>query len=215
MIAEHTAIVLVGAGGHAKVLLDALAFSGRNVIGLTDVDSRLHGAMVGGAPVLGDDSVLSEFPASSTRLVNAVGTVDVPTGRRLVYERFRALGYAFISIAHPSAIVGNHVEVGNGAQLMAGVILQPGSTVGENAILNTGAQVDHDCVIGAHSHIAPGVTLSGSVRIGECSHLGVGATVIQGVRIGSGCLVAAGAVVVRDVPDGARVAGVPARSLRR
>jgi len=208
-------VVVIGAGGHAKVLLNALAEAGVTVAGLTDANPALHGTHVLGANVLGDDAALDGFPAAHTMLVNGLGTIAESPVRRHVFERLRSRGYRFLTVVHPSAIIGREVDLAEGAQVMAGAILQPGAAVGENSLMNTGAHVDHDCVIGRHVHLAPGVTLSGDVRVGDGSHIGTGAAVIQGVRIGSGCMVGAGAVVVRDVPDGDRVSGVPARSMRR
>jgi UDP-perosamine 4-acetyltransferase len=207
-------VLLIGAGGHARVLMDALGRCGIAVAGLVDADAAKYGTLVGGAPVLGDDAVLGGHPPASTVLVNAIGTVESTAVRRAVYDRLKAGGYRFLTVTHPSAVIAPDAVLEEGAQVMAGAIVQAGAVIGANSIINTGAQVDHDCRIGAHVHLAPGTTLSGAVTVGEDSHVGTSATVVQGVRIGRGCLVAAGAVVAQHVADGERVAGVPARSLR-
>jgi UDP-perosamine 4-acetyltransferase len=103
--------------------------------------------------------------------------------------------------------------LGEGVQIMAGTVVQPGSKIGDNTILNTRSSVDHDCEIGAHVHIAPGVTLSGGVRVHDDAHIGAGAVLIQGVEVGASSLVAAGSVVIHAVPANTRVAGMPARKL--
>jgi UDP-perosamine 4-acetyltransferase len=161
--------------------------------------------------VLGGDDVVSEFPPSEIQLVNGLGSVGLPVKRQQIFERFKGMGYRFATVIHPSAVLSSDVELGEGAQVIAGVVIQPGSRIGINSIINTSASVDHDCIIADHVHIAPGVTLSGGVKVGECSHIGTGATLIQGISIGSACLVAAGAVVTKDIADGAMVRGVPAR----
>jgi sugar O-acyltransferase (sialic acid O-acetyltransferase NeuD family) len=135
------------------------------------------------------------------------------TGEQLqaVFEKFKGKGFTFATIVHPSAVVASDVALGEGAQIMAGAIIQPGSRIGMNTIVNTKASVDHDCLIGDHVHLSPGVTLSGDVRIYNGVHIGTGATVIQGITIGANSLVGAGSVVIADVPSEIRVLGAPAR----
>lgn len=207
------AVIVIGAGGHARVLIDALQAGGMRIDGLADASPGMHGRRVLEVPVLGDDSILERFAPDATVLVNGIGSTSSMAARRSVYERFSALGYRFLAVRHPSAVVSRHAVIGEGAQLMAGTVVQPGARIGDDTILNTRASVDHDCDIGAHCHIAPGATLSGSVTVGDATHIGVGACVTQGVRIGAGCLVAAGAAVTADVEGGLRVGGVPAREL--
>lgn len=208
-------VILVGAGGHALVLLDALALSHTAVLGLVDTDPALAGRQVLGFAILGGDEVLRGYAPGTVRLVNAIGSVGSMKLRRLVYGSLRGAGHSFASVLHPSATVSRHAVVAFGIQVMAGAVVQACASIGENTIVNTGATVDHDCRIGAHVHLAPGVTLSGNVQVGDETHVGPGATVIQGVRIGTRCNVAAGAVVLSDVADGTTVAGVPARETRK
>lgn len=205
-------VLVIGAGGHGRVVADALRAAGRKVLGFLDPVPGLKGTCIDGFEVLGDDSVLEDYAPDTVLLANGVGMIGTATtARRRVYERLMGSGFRFATVQHPSATISISAVVLPGAQAMAGSVVQPGAAIGENSILNTGALVDHDCVIGRHCHIAPGVTLSGAVRIGDDSQIGTGASVIQGITIGVGALIAAGAVVVDDVPDGARVMGVPAR----
>lgn len=204
-------VMVLGAGGHAKVLIEALLASSAVIAGVVDPDLALRGTTILGVPVLGDDDVVNEFPSSEILLVNGLGSVGLPVKRQQVFERFRGRGYNFAAVLHPSAIVASDVDLGEGAQIMAGAVIQPGSRIGINSIINTRASIDHDCIIGDHVHIAPGVTLSGGISVGACSHVGTGATVIQGISIGNGGLVAAGSVVTKDIVEGAKVRGVPAR----
>jgi UDP-perosamine 4-acetyltransferase len=211
---SHPALLLIGAGGHARVLLDALLLVGAEVLGLLDADPALAGGKVLGYPVLGGDELLRQRKPGSVALVNAIGSTKSMARRRTLYMQLLAQGHLFASVRHPSAVVSRHAATEDGAQIMAGVVIQAGAHIGENSIVNTGATVDHDCQVGAHVHVAPGVTLSGGVQVGDETHIGCGAAVIQGVRIGARCTVAAGAVVLADVPDGSTVAGVPARETR-
>ncbi|MBF0144655.1 MAG: acetyltransferase [Magnetococcales bacterium] len=206
--------VLLGAGGHARVLMDALKQSGQAVSGVYVPPNALLPAWGSGLkPVHTDEQLLSRFPPDASRLILGIGSVGDNRKRMRLFNHYRDLGYHFASVLHPGHLRGEDVLLGEGCQIMAGVVLQPGSSIGDNVIVNTGVCVDHECVIGDHVHLAPGVVLSGGVRIECAAHIGTGAVVIQGIRIGAGALVAAGATVVRHVAAGARVAGIPARPI--
>lgn len=202
-------VIVIGAGGHAKVVVDLLQCAGRTVLGLTDPDPDRVAGEVLGVAILGSDAVLTDHRPEEVELANGIGSTEPPTKRQDLYDQLVARGYRFATLVHPSAIVARDADMGPGAQLMAGTIIQPGVRIGPNCIVNTGATIDHDCIIGAHVHIAPGVTLSGAVEVGDATHIGTGASIIQGVSIGAGCMVRAGAVITEDVMDGARVGRVP------
>ncbi len=204
-------LIVIGAGGHAKVLIDTLRLMSLNVTGLTDNDSRQLGYdHVLGVPVLGGDSELSGLAPDMVLLVNGIGGIRADKLRKSVFEHFKAKGFRFINVIHPSAVVSVECSLGEGVQIMAGALIQPGCKVGDDTIINTGAALDHDCILGCHVHLAPGATLSGFVSVDDCAHIGTGANVIQQVKIGAGSTVAAGATVINDVPAGVTVAGVPA-----
>lgn len=204
-------VIILGGGGHAKVLIEALKTSNITILGVTDTDPAKHNTLTMGIPVLGDDNTVSHHLPGSIRLVNGMGSVNVPRAKTALFEKFKSQGYTFITVVHPSAVIASDVTLGEGSQIMAGAVIQPGSTIGMDTIVNTKASVDHDCHIGNHVHISPGVTLSGDVRIGDEVHLGTGATVIQGITIGRNSLIGAGSVVVTDVPENTEFSGVPAR----
>lgn len=204
-------VLVIGGGGHAKVLIEALLAASALIAGIVDSDPSLDGKTILGVPVLGGDDVVEEFPAAEILLVNGLGSTGLPAVRRRIFEEFKRRGYRFASVVHPSAVVASDAVLHEGAQVMAGAVIQPGTSIGANSIVNTRACVDHDCDISCHVHLAPGVTMSGGVLVGEGTHVGTAAAVIQGINIGRGCLVAAGAVVTRDIADGAKVRGVPAR----
>lgn len=206
-------VLVLGAGGHAKVVIDALQAMEAEILGAVDADPATHGSSVLGVPVLGGDELVQGRAPNDVALVNAVGSVRPASRRNDLYRHFREKGYSFFSVIHPSAIIGGDVDIAEGVQVLAGAVIHPGCRIGANAVINFHTSLDHDCVIGAHAHIAPGAGLSGGVTIGDDGFIGAGATVIQYTCVGAGALVAAGATVVKDVPEGVRVAGVPARKM--
>lgn len=213
MVHLELPVIVIGGGGHAKVLVSTLLLCRRNILGFVDLDPTSPPLL--GIRCLGSDASVLHHAPGDVQLVNGVGSVSSTANRRDVYERFTQERYCFASVIHPSAIIAPEVQIEDGVQIMAGVILQPGSSVGSNAIVNTGAIIDHDCVIGAHAHIAPGAVLSGGVRVDSRAHIGTGACVIQGVSIGAASVVGAGAVVITDVPPGVTIVGVPAKIVDR
>lgn len=211
----NSAFIIVGAGGHARVVADALLCAGGRVLGFIDADATLHGRCVLDLPVLGGDDALARHDPREVQLVNGIGGVEAgPSLRERVQARLQTQGWRFAGVRHPAAVVAASAVIGEGCQLLAGSVLQPGASLATGSIVNTGAVVEHDCRVGAWNHIAPRALLCGGVHTGEFVHVGAGAVLRQGIRIGDGTLVAAGAVVVRDVVGGT-VAGVPARAMDR
>ncbi|MEI8012560.1 MAG: NeuD/PglB/VioB family sugar acetyltransferase [Candidatus Omnitrophota bacterium] len=202
-------VVLIGGGGHARVLWDILARdTAYHVLGYADMAATPGISL----DYLGkDEDVLTNFLPGDVCLVNGVGSVHLPLKRQAVFEFFKKKGYSFCRAVHPAAIISSQVVLGEGVQIAAGAVIGAGARLGDNVIINTAASVDHDTIVGQHSHVAPGVTISGGVVIGQGVHVGAGATIVQGVCLGDGVLVAAGAVVIRDVPARCRIQGVPGK----
>ncbi|HUJ63434.1 MAG TPA: NeuD/PglB/VioB family sugar acetyltransferase [Kofleriaceae bacterium] len=198
-------IVVVGAGGHAKVVIATARAAGHEIASVLDDDRARWAKEIAGVVVAGPiEQVLADRDALC---VLAIG--DNATRRRLA----DAARCRFASLIHPSAVVDDSVSLGEGTVIFAGAIVQPDARIGAHSIVNTAASIDHDCDLGIAVHCAPGARLAGSVRVGEEALVGIGAVVVPGVRIGARAIVAAGAVVVRDVAIGATVVGVPARPL--
>lgn len=204
-------VIILGGGGHARVVIDALLKQGRRILGYSDLESV--GQPVLGVSRLGNEEMIYQFGPEKVRLANGVGSVQPGPLRSAVFQRFTAKGYMFEQVVHPSALVATDVQLGAGVQIMAGAVVQSGTRIGADSIINTSASVDHDCILGEHVHVAPGAVLCGNVRVGDGAHIGAGATVVQGKSIGAGSMVGAGAVVLADVPAEVTVVGVPAKIL--
>ncbi|RTL56016.1 MAG: acetyltransferase [Rhodocyclaceae bacterium] len=207
-------IIVIAAGGHGRVVLDALLTGGARVRGLID-PGLVVGSRIFDVPVLGGDEILEGLAVEDCLLANGLGANPSTVARAALHQRLAARGFRFARVIHPSAIVGREVELGEGCQLMAGAVVQCGVRIGRNAVVNTAASLDHDVIVGDDAFIAPGATLCGNVALGHCAFVGAGATVLPSVRVGDGAVVAAGAIVRRDVPGGETHVGVPARVQRK
>ncbi|MET4221798.1 sugar O-acyltransferase (sialic acid O-acetyltransferase NeuD family) [Bradyrhizobium sp. LB8.2] len=206
-------LIVLCAGGHARVVIEALLSRGIRPDGVIDRDAARVGEKLGGIPITGSDDDILKMSAEKVELVNGLGnrasrSDSGLSGRRALFGRFAALGYKFPVISHVSAVIASDAKLGDGAQVMAGAVIQPAARIGQNVLVNTRAVVEHDCVVGDHAHVAPGAVLCGGVSIGESAHVGAGAVVLVGVNVGAGAIVAAGAVVARDVTAGGFAGGV-------
>ncbi len=204
-------VVVVGGGGHAKVVIEILWESGRNVLGFTDENPRAGCATM--TPWLGDDSVLATMRTRGPVL--AFVALGDNALRQRIGARLASEGVDLANAIHPRSVVSSSAHLGVGIAIMAGAVVNAATVVGDFAIVNTGATVDHDCRLGAACHVAPGCHLSGYIEVGERALLGVGSIVGRGrpLKVGAGATLGAGTVVVRDIEPGATWVGNPARPL--
>jgi sugar O-acyltransferase (sialic acid O-acetyltransferase NeuD family) len=204
-------VIIVGSGGHAAVIADALLAADVRVLGFVDTDPARIGARVCGLPVLGSESILDTHTPGAALLANGIGGVRSEGLRKPVQDRLESRGWEFATVRHPSAIVSRFAAIAPGAQLLAGSIVQANARIGKGAIVNTAAVVEHDVELGDFVHVAPRALLCGTVKVGEGSHIGAGAVVRQHVRLGARTMVGAGAVVVADFAGDCTLVGIPAR----
>ena len=206
-------IVVFGAGGHAKVVLDVLDRMGAHeIVGLLDDNAELLGTVLRGYCVLGGRE---QFMALQGKEVDGIIiAIGDNQPRKVVYEEAKRMGFTLCSAVDPSVQIGGGVVMGSGCLLVTGAVVNVDAEIGDNVIVNTGATIDHDCRIGAHVHLSPGVHLAGRVTVGASAHIGIGAVVLPNLIIGKHCIVGAGSVVREDVPDGMVVAGNPARIIK-
>ncbi len=200
-------VVIVGGGGHAKVVIESLRAAGQTIAAVIDADPTPR--LVAGAPVVGDDSALAGLRGQGlTQAFVAIGDNRL---RARLAQGLRDQGFELVNAIHPSAVISPSARLGLGVAVMAGAVINAESEISDLAIINTSAVVDHDCRLGTACHLGPASALAGGVSLGERTFLGVGARVIPNIAIGSDAIVGAGAVVVRDLADGVVAFGVPAR----
>ncbi len=200
---------LLGAGGHARVLLDGLLLTGITIDGILDPDLAV-GTLVRGLPVLGNDDYLLGTDPSLVVAWIGVGASPSTQRRRTVFEHVAAQSLTVGSFIHPTATISSEATLARGAQVMAGAVIQTNASVGRNAIINANVTIEHDCVVGDHAAISSGAILCGNVGVGESAFVGAGAVVLPGVTIGAGACVGAGAVVTKNVEVATIVYGNPA-----
>jgi len=205
--ASRGALILLGAGGHAKVALSLARAAGWTVVGVCDPMLATQGERTWrDVPVLGGDDALERMDPGSTKVLNGIGQTSAgasgPRGR--LFAALAARGFRFPPLVHPAASVDPTATLAEGAQVMAGAVVQADCRIGRNTIINTRASIDHDCVLGADVHVAPGATLCGAVRVDDGAFVGAGATVVQGVCVGKDAFVTAGAMLSRHLGEGER-----------
>ena len=193
-------IVIFGAGGHASVLIEILALNQCKVLAI--VDPKVEGGETHYSfPVISFDEFLSTYKPGDIDLVNGIGIMPNTSSRQDLAIKLRDLEYKFKTVIHPAATIAMNVEIDEGAQIMAGVVIQPNVRIGKDTIINTSCSIDHDCKIGSNCHIAPGVVLSGGVVISDSCFIGTGSVIINDISIGKGVVTAGGSTIYENLPN--------------
>ena len=207
-------ILILGAGGHGRVVLDILLQAGPGqVVGFLDNNAEIHGRRIDGIPVLGplDDLTTLADQHDVDGVIVAIGDNGV---RRGLARHLDRTGLTVLNAVHPSATLAHNVTLGRNVVVAAGVVVCAHCQIGDSVILNTGCLIDYQTMIGEGSHICPGVRIAGRVKVEPGVFVGIGATVVPKVTLGCESIVGAGAVVIEDVPALATVIGVPARRIK-
>lgn len=198
-------VVIIGAGGHAKVVLDILRASGQEIAGFYDDHPE---AKLEDLPLLGK---IKEISYSEHQHIIAIGNNNV---RETIATQLSQMSCKIGSAIHPSAVIGSHVTIGDGTVVMANSVINHSAVIGDHCIINTAATVDHDCKISDFVHLSPGVHLAGNVSVRSNAHIGIGSSVIQSVKVGVGAVIGAGAAVIHDIPDHTVAVGCPAKVIK-
>lgn len=197
--------VIVGASGHAKVVLDAALTNGYDVIGFLDDNESVQGELHCGLPIIGKISELSTRKYSHA--VIAIGNNQI---RSIIAKKYQSDTH-WVTCIHTKAYVHPSAQIGQGTVVFAGAIIQPDVIIGNHCIINTATSIDHDCIINDYCHLAPGVHLAGNVKVGQGVFMGIGSVAIPGVNIGHNATIGAGGVVIESIPSEKTVMGVPAK----
>jgi UDP-perosamine 4-acetyltransferase len=206
-------VILIGAGGHGRVVLDILRAAGvHKPIGFLDADPQLTGQTIGGLPVLGQINLLPKLKAQKVK--GAIISIGDNSPRRRYFKKVTDHGFELVNAVHPGSQVSSTARLGRNIVIAAGAVISTDAQISDGVIVNTSAVIDHECEIGYAVHVCPSATLAGRVRVGDETFLGLGCNIIQCLKIGSHATVGAGATVIQDVPDGATVVGVPARVIK-
>lgn len=206
-------IVLIGAGGHCKVIIDIIKSMGEyEIVGITDKRSN---ASVLGIPIIGNDSALSEIYNDGVKCAFVcIGALNNINNRNIIYNKLKDTGFVIPVLVHKTAIISEFSHVDKGTCVMAGAIINAGATIGENCIINTGSVIEHDCKIENNTHISPNVSIGGGVSIGFNCHIGIGSSVIHQKTIGNNVTIGAGSVVIENIADNLLAVGVPAKVIK-
>ena len=214
----NKSMIILGAGGHGKVVLSLIQELGIDVLYLTDADESKHGNKVLGVEIVGGDEMLSEVNPDEVDLAIGLGVgsdgmnlIAQLKRRFMIAQNLLKRGFAFPALIHPNSWIASDCSIGGGAQIFAGAVLQPSCSIGEQVIINTKVSVDHDSSIGNAVHLAPGVTCGGKVEIGENSHIGIGATIFPNIKIGNDAVIGAHALVNSNISKGTKAKGIPAK----
>ena len=206
--------LILGCGGHGRVVLDILNNAGQCVIvGFVDSNPEMVGRRIDGIEVLGTPGDLSNIRRQHG-VEHAIVAVGHNGARRALADQLAALNFRLINAIHPSANIARNASIGRNTVVAAGALVCAHCQIGDSVILNTGSIVDHESLIGTATHICPGARLAGRVTVESGAFVGIGATVIQSIRVGYEAIVGAGAVVVGDVAPMSTVVGVPAREIK-
>jgi sugar O-acyltransferase (sialic acid O-acetyltransferase NeuD family) len=206
--------VILGAGGHGRVVLDILAQAGRyDVVGFIDSNPALLGRRIDGLEVRGGPDDLPRL-GDELGVHSAVVAVGDNGARRALADQLDRIGFTLINAIHPSANLARNVSLGRNIVVAAGALVCAHCQIGDSVILNTGCIVDHESLIGTATHICPGARLAGRVTVESGAFVGIGATIIQSIRVGYEATIGAGAVVIDDVAPLSTVVGVPAREVK-
>jgi sugar O-acyltransferase (sialic acid O-acetyltransferase NeuD family) len=202
-------LIIIGTGGHSRVIADAAMNSGFNLTGFLDLNYKGQDEKILGCDVLGGLSFLDTCDTNLILLVIAVGDNNRRSNLSL---KLKDKGFSIQTVIHPTAIVSKYCTIGEGCFINAGTIVNAGVVVDDGCILNTGVIVDHECKIGRYCHLAPGVKIAGRTTIDNYSFIGIGATLIESIKIGANVTIGAGSVVINDINSNTTVMGVPAKA---
>lgn len=206
-------IVLIGGGGHSKVIIDIINSTNEyEIVGITEKNNITKSVL--DIPVLGDDSILEGLFNKGVEYAFISVGIGQNHIRNLLYKKIKEVGFKFPILIHEQSIISTYSQIGEGTCVMAGAIINPNTRIGVNSVINTGAIVEHDCIIGDNTLISPGAILAGNVTVKDNAFIGMGSKILEGRVIGKNVTIGAGTVVTNDIPDSCVVVGIPGRIIK-
>lgn len=202
-------IVVIGEGGHSKVIQDIIRCRNEKIVAI--LDDKYTAMFKQDNVEKGPINLYHSFLDKNYRFVIAIGNNII---RKEIVKILKIEEAQYATLVHPSAIIGSNVKIGSGSVIMAGAIINADTTIGKHAIINSGAVIEHDNMIGDFVHISPNSTLAGGIKVGEGTHIGVGASIIPQISIGEWAIVGAGAAVISNIPSHCTAVGVPAKPIK-
>lgn len=207
-------IIILGAGGHAKVVADALS-DDYELIGFLDKDDKYIGNKISGGVILGNDDNPSIWKEKGiNRCVVGIGNMGDSDIRNKAYDKYKNAGFFMETIIHGTASVSKYSEIGCGTVVLSNAVINSDAQIGENCIINSSAVIEHDVKIGYGAHVGPGSVVLGMAEIGDNSLIGAGSVVLNKVKVGKNVIVGAGSVILKDIPDNVVVVGHPGEIIK-
>ena len=204
-------LIVIGSGGHARIVIDIAVSVGYSISGIIDINYDNEKEKILKYPILGNFNIIDQLSPKEHCVVIAIGE---GVQRTDYYKKVKRLGYLMPSLVHPSSIISKHAKIGESVLINAGVIINAEAVIGDNTIINTGAIIDHEVIIGNHSHVCPGVKLAGRVIVGDSCMIGVGSCVINNIKIGNNVKVGAGSVIIKNIVSNSTIVGIPGKPIR-
>lgn len=208
-----TEIIIIGSGGHAKVVIDIIhQMNTFSIYGLTSLTLKKESSFCG-YPILGDDTVLKNIKAENgiNYIAMGVGGFKDNIHRSAIYSELKSIGFNFINAVHPSSFISSTVQIGEGVTIYPGSVINTGAKIGNNVIIAAGVSIDHEAIIGDNVLISTGSSIGAYSTIRNGALIALGSRVVAGLTVGCNSIVAAGAVVINDIPDNSKVYGIPAK----
>jgi sugar O-acyltransferase (sialic acid O-acetyltransferase NeuD family) len=207
-------ILLIGAGGHCKSVIDSILSNKKFLIdAILDSGDKLGTSICGYTINYTDDDLEQLYKSGIKNAFVCVGGIGDVSIRKKLYHKAKSIGYQFPVIYDSSAIISNFATIAEGVFIGKRCIINSDATVGKMSILNTGSIIEHDCRIGDYSFISVGAILSGGVVIGNETHIGTGANIIQGIHIGNNSIIGAGSVVTKNISNHKKAYGIPCKEV--
>ena len=204
---ENKSIIIIGAGGHTKVIIDIIKNENKEIYGIFDDDEKKHGSSILGVKVIGNIKDLFDLKGEFLFIIG----IGDNHSRKKITDLLIKKGIKFTRAIHPSSIIAEDVEVGEGTVIMANTVINPGTRIGKHCIINTSVSIDHDNEIEDYVHFSPNSTTGGTVKVGRNTWVGLGTKIINNISIGQDVIIGAGSVIIDDIKSGVLVVGVPGK----